>query len=257
LPADDIDEFFAKTLNGDYEDDAPWQAVSALRRIGSREVFNRAAEWCTSSDVLVRARGVDVLAQLGKTADHPSNTFPEHSYSIVSSVLKEERELLPLASAISALGHLDNALGVPLIARYRTHPSAEIRFRVACALGSFPNDPRSASTLLLLMEDVDEDVRDWATFGLGVLGDSDSTDVRDALIRRLGDPNDDVREEAIAGLGKRRDRRVLPSVLAALERPPVTVRIVEAAYQLLDMENSRKDWGPSAYAAALRERFGS
>jgi HEAT repeat protein len=109
----------------------------------------------------------------------------------------------------------------------------------------------------MLMEDADEDVRDWATFGLGVLGDSDSTDIRDALLRRLGDPNEDVREEAIAGLGKRQDQRVLPSLLAALERPPVTDRVIEGAYHLLEMENDRKGWGPGEYAAALRERFAS
>src|SRR5882724_9716798 len=96
--AEDIDELFAKTLIGDYEDDAPWQAVGALRRIGSREVFSRAAEWCKLKDPLARARGIDVLAQLGKTADHPSNSFPEEYYSIVSSLLQQERELRPLVS---------------------------------------------------------------------------------------------------------------------------------------------------------------
>ena len=256
MTAEDIDELFAKTLTGDYEDDAPWQAVSALRLMGSREVFSRAAVWCKSKDPLTRARGIDVLAQLGKTADRPTNSFPEESYAIVSSLLQQERDLRPLASAIAALGHLDNPLAIPLIAEYRPHPSAEIRFGVACALGSFPNDPRSAGTLLLLTEDADENVRDWATFGLGVLGDLDSTDIRDALFRRLGDPNEDVREEAMVGLGKRRDQRVLPSLIAVLERPPVTARVIEAAYQMLDMKNDREDWGTDEYAAALRERFG-
>jgi hypothetical protein len=45
----------------------------------------------------------------------------------------------------------------------------QIRFSVACALGSFPNDPLSVRTLLAMMEDADGDVRDWATFGVGVL----------------------------------------------------------------------------------------
>ncbi|HEV2177211.1 MAG TPA: HEAT repeat domain-containing protein [Terriglobia bacterium] len=250
-----IEELFAKTLIGDVDDDAPWEAVRELHRIGSREVFARAAEWCKSNDPLVRARGIDVLAQLGKTVNHPTNSFPEESYSIVTGLLHQERELRPLIAAIAALGHLDNPLAIPLITEYRTHPSADIRFHVACALGSFPNDPRSAGTLLVLAQDADEDVRDWATFGLGSLGDLDSPEIRDALFRRLSDSNEDVREEAIAGLGKRQDKRVLPALLAALERPPVTDRVVEAAYRMLNMENERKDWGASEYAAALRERF--
>jgi HEAT repeat protein len=205
---------------------------------------------------LVRARGIDVLAQLGKTFDHPSNSFPEESYSVVSSLIEHESELQPLASAIAALGHLDNPLAIPLIVRYRAHPSEEIRFRVAWALGCFPNDPRSVTTLLALMEDAEEDVRDWATFGLGNQGESDSSVIRDALFRRLGDSNEDVREEAIAGLAKRQDKRVLPALLAALERSAATNTVIEAACQLLEMENHRKDWDPRAYAAALQRRFG-
>jgi len=247
---------FAKTLTGDYEDDAPWAAVRELRRIGSRDVFTRAAEFCKSSDPLVRARGIDVLAQLGRTFDHPSNSFPEESYFVVSSLLEHECELQPLTSAIAALGHLDNPLAVPLIVRYQAHPSEEIRFRVAFALGSFPNDPRSVRTLLMLTEDADEDVRDWATFGLGSQSDSDSTDIRDVLIRRLEDLNEDVRDEAMAGLAKRQDQRVLPALLAAFERSPVTSVVIEAACHLLEMKNEPKGWGPGEYAVALRKRFG-
>ena len=52
---------------------------------------------------------------------------------------------------------------------------------MAFALGCFPNDPLSAETLLRLTQDTDEDVRDWATFGLGVLGNTDSDEIREVL----------------------------------------------------------------------------
>ena len=54
--------------------------------------------------------------------------------------------------------------------------------------------------LLRLTEDTDDDVRDWATFGLDVQGGADSAEIRDALFRKLTDRNADVREEAMAGL---------------------------------------------------------
>jgi HEAT repeat protein len=256
MAAGEIDELFAKTLTGDYEDELAWEAVHELRRIGSRQVFSLAADWCKSHDPMVRARGIDVLAQLGNTADHPNNSFPEESYSVVSAALQQAKDTRPMGAAIAALGHLDNPLAVPLIAGFRTHPSADIRFDVAFALGCFPNDPQSVSILLLLTEDPDEEVRDWATFGLGVQGDSDSDEVRDALLKRLNDSNEDVREEAMEALGKRHDQRVVPALLKALDTPPVTDRIIEAAYQILDMEHDREDWGTDEYAAALRERFG-
>src|SRR5258708_2182915 len=143
MSAQEINELFAETLLGDYDDDEPWEAVQALRRLGSRDVFEFASEWCTSPDPLKRTRGVDVLAQLGKTADHPSNRFPEEAYSIVVGLLDSEQDVQALNSEITALGHLENPLAIPLITQYRTNQSEDVRFSVAFALGSFPDDPRS------------------------------------------------------------------------------------------------------------------
>jgi HEAT repeat protein len=250
-----IDDLFACTLAGDYEDDAPWDAVRALRKLGTRDVFDTAATWCKSDDPLMRARGVDILAQLGKTVDHPVNSFPEEAYAIISELVQQEKDLRPLESAISALAHLESVAAVPLIAAFHRHPNADIRFSVACSLGSFPNDDLSVETLLLLMEDSDEDVRDWATFGLGVQGDQDSPAIRDALYRSLGDASEDVREEAMVGLGKRKDQRVLFSLLSAVDGPEIKVRVAEAASFLLGMESDPEDWGVEEYRTALKERF--
>src|SRR5205807_8023534 len=183
----EIDDLFTQTLSSDYDDDAPWQAVHALRLLGTLEVFERAVELCESDSPLARARGADILAQLGKTASHSTNSFPGESYSVVVRLLQQETEPLPLAAAIAALGHIDNPSAVPLIASFYSHPSSKVRFDVAFALGCFPNESRSVATLLELMQDTDEDVRDWATFGLGVLGDADSAEIRDALFRCLSD----------------------------------------------------------------------
>ena len=115
--------------------------TATLRRIGTREVFERAATWCKSVHALERARGADILSQLGKTAEHRSNMFPEESYAVVSQMLQQETEVQPLSSAIHALGHLNNPAAIPLLSSYRQHPVAEVRFALACALGSFANDP--------------------------------------------------------------------------------------------------------------------
>jgi len=250
-----IDELFAQALSGDYENDAAWEAVCALRRIGTRQIFERAADLCKSNDRVFRARGADVLGQLGKTADHRSNSFPEESYSVITELVQRETEPEPLAAGIAALGHLDNPLAVPLVTNFSAHPSSEVRFDVAFALGCFPNHPLSVETLLRLTQDADEDVRDWATFGLGVQGDADSDEIREALVRRLTDSDWDVREEAMVGLVKRKDQRVLPTLLTALERPNTTVRVIEAAYQMLGMDNEREGWKGTDYANALRQRF--
>jgi HEAT repeat protein len=250
-----IDELFAQALSGGYEDDEPWEAVHALRTIGTREIFERAAALCKSTDPLSRARGADVIAQLGKTVNHGSNAFPEESYSVIADLVQRETEPQPLAACIAALGHLDNPRAVPLIASFSSHPSRDVRSDVAFALGCFPNDPLSVETLLRLTQDSDKEVRDWATFALGVLGDADSDEIRAALVMRLTDSDENVREEAMVGLGKRKDRRVLSSLLIALERSDMTVRIIEAAYEMLGMDAEREDWEGADYAAALRQSF--
>ncbi|MGH9508809.1 MAG: HEAT repeat domain-containing protein [Terriglobales bacterium] len=255
MTARDIDELFAQTLSGGYEDEASWQAVHTLRLAGTREVFERAAEWCNSNDPLARARGVDVLAQLGRSADHPSNNFSEESYALITALLQRETVARPLASAIAALGHLDNPLAVPLIAPFCSHPDPEVRFDVAFALGCFPDEALSTATLLHLTQDKEANVRDWAIFGLGVLGDRDSPEIRDVLFRCMSDSDEDVREEAMVGLGKRKDQRVLSALLSALQQPAMTDRVIEAAYLMLGMQNERQDWQGADYAAALREQF--
>src|SRR5258708_4265784 len=126
-----IDELFAETLKGEYDDEAPWQAVHALQDIGSREVFNIASDWCRSDAPLKRARGADVLAQLGKTADHPENNFPEESFTVVAASAENEEHIQPLFSAIHAFGPPGDPRAIPLLVRYSTHSEAEIRFAVA------------------------------------------------------------------------------------------------------------------------------
>ncbi|HWF06531.1 MAG TPA: hypothetical protein VHA06_22770, partial [Candidatus Angelobacter sp.] len=118
MNTDEIDALFARTLLGSADDEEPWEAVKALRRLGTREVFKKAAEWCRSDNPLARARGADVLAQLGKIAGQSGNSFPEESYSAVTELVERETEFQPLHSGLFALGHLDNPLAVPLIVRF-------------------------------------------------------------------------------------------------------------------------------------------
>lgn len=249
-----IEELFRRTLMGDYEDEAPLDAVATLRRLGTREVFDFARSWCESDDPLKRARGLDVLAQLGKTVEHPSNSFPEEAYAVVAESARHEKDVRPLSSAIFALGHIENPAAVPLIASFRGHESAEIRFAVACALGCYPNDDLSIRDLLPLADDVDDDVRNWATFGIA-LGDRDSVAIRDVLYHRLSDENEEVREEAMIGLAKRKDARVLPALMAAVKGDQIKVRVAEAASLLLGMPSDPPDWGAKEYRVALEQRF--
>ena len=252
-----IAEWFEQTLLGDYEDDAAWEAISKLRQSGSREVFERAADWLRSDAPLKRARGANILCQLRKPSAALKSTAPpewlfrDESYALIAELLEREENPMVLDSAVSALGHLDNPAAIPLISRFQDHADEDVRFSAAFALGCFPNDEQSVCSLLKLCSDPDSDVRDWAVFGLGVQGDADFPEIRDTLLRCLDDADEDVREEAAVGLGKRNDQRVLPKLLAMLDEPDAGPRPTEAAAALLGLDREPEGWAPADFKAAL------
>ena len=92
-------------------------------------------------------------------------------------------------------------------------------------------------------------------FGLGVQGDADSPEIREALLRCLDDEDEGVREEAARGLGKRGDQRLLPKLLTMLDECDVKVRVAEAATELLGLARDPPEWGAADYKAALIEKF--
>jgi HEAT repeat protein len=258
MTTSEVQALFEQTLTGGYDDEAPLAAVSALRRDGSRDIFDHAAAWCLSDHPLKRARAADILCQLRRAsgaAAEPLWMFRDESYSLITKMLETERDAAVIDSAIHALGHLHNAEAIPRIPRYRDHAHEDVRFAVACALGSFPNDPDSVSGLLKLTSDADREVRDWAVFGLGVLGDTDSPEVREALLRCLDDPDVDVREEPAVGLGRRRDPRLLPKLMAMLDDGALKVRVAEGASALLGFEKDPPEWVAEDYKSALRSKF--
>jgi HEAT repeat protein len=246
---------FLTTLDGDYDDEAPWASVNALQQLGTREVLDSAARWLNSLDPLERPRGADVLAQLG-VGDGQPHAFPQEARDLLMALLRTESETRPTASAIIALGHIQDPHALPALLAFVSHENAEVRHATAFALGCFAEHRSTIPALLRLMSDPDADVRDWATFSLGVMGEADSDEIRDALLQRLDDDCGDVRQEAIAGLAKRRDRRVLPALIAALEPPQEATRVAtDAASAMLDWTQAPEGLRESDLVAALRARY--
>lgn len=257
----DVEEIFARAAVGGYEDGDAWAAVDTLRQNGSQEIFDYAAAWLESGEPLKRARAAAILCQLRRPGAptgatwRPEWVFREESCLLITKMMEHEVDPLVLDSAISALGHLGDPAAIPLILRYQDEPDSNVRFAVAFALGCFPHETRSVQGLLKLTWDNDAEVRDWAVFGLGVQGGADSVEIREALFRCLGDPDEDVREEAAVGLGKRRDRRLLAPLLKMLSSPELKIRIEEAAAALLELKEPPRAWSAADYRSALTQKF--
>jgi HEAT repeat protein len=181
------------------------------------------------------------------------NAYLDETYKIIGQLLTDEADLQPMRSAIFALGHVGNQLAVPLIVGFAAHPDCEVRYAVASALGSFPNDPESVEALLALSQDADADVRNWATFGFGVLGDLDTPVIRDALFLRIHDPFEPARLEAFMGLAMRKDARIVPMLVEILGQQVVNSGYIHAADELLGVVAGDGDaWSDAEYIEKLK-----
>ncbi|WP_433614321.1 HEAT repeat domain-containing protein [Dactylosporangium sp. CA-139114] len=176
---------------------------------------------------------------------HPRDV---HDFDPIDAVTSGSEDAEPTARSIAALlsspatsaAELADAVAwcyddaaLPLLLPLAHHPDAGVRRAVAQALpsvlGEAPPDD-TIHALILLSADRDNDVRDWACFALGTqLSELDSTTVRNALAARLDDPHDDTRCEALLGLARRRDTRVLPVLHERLARDNVYSLEIDAA----------------------------
>ncbi len=165
-----IDELFALTLLGNYDDDPAWDAVTKLHMNGSQSIFEKASAWCQSPEPLKRSRGADILCQLrdSKTAEQEQTQtfaapiFVAESFQIISRMIDKETDERALTSELYGLGHLGHDGCVPLLVPHATHHNEEIRYAVTWSLGTFPNDPLAIESLIKLSEDSDEEIRNWA-----------------------------------------------------------------------------------------------
>ncbi|TDR46474.1 HEAT repeat protein [Tahibacter aquaticus] len=114
--------------------------------------------------------------------------------------------------------------------RLSTHASDTVRWGVAFTLAGYAQ-PAAISTVLRLMADQDDDVRDYATWALGEMHEADTPEVRAALWRNIDDRNEHVCGEALKGLAARGDEDVIPHLISRL-KPDCRVFELHAAESL-------------------------
>lgn len=225
---------FARTLQGDEEDEGAWRAIWQLHLRGGEDVFQRAATWLQSSSPKERGRGANILAQL-----EFRNRTPERITrftDVLLPALAKEQDAAVLEAMAAALGHLGDPRSVPALLPLTAHPDAHVRFGVVMGLSGH-RDAQTLQALIHLSRDPDEIVREWATFTLGSQArEVDTPELREALMDRISETHPKIRGEALLGLALRKDARVLEPLRRVLaEGPEVTTLEVEAAQALEDV----------------------
>jgi HEAT repeat protein len=230
------EQLFGAAFEGDYDDDAPWNAVRVLRLRGTPEIFELAKGHAESEDGMACARALDVLAQLGAGKPDSERPYLSESISIALQHLEDKRPLV-VHSAAWALAHLRGDAATSALIALKRHPDSGVRLAVANGLGGCLQ-PEALETMIQLMDDDADDVRDWATFGLGSQCSQDSQEIRAALRKRLGDPFEDARDEALWGLAQRKDPSSLRLLLERLQSEQWKAGDEAAAEETLNLQGN-------------------
>ncbi len=223
-----VDELVAVALRGNLNERE--QALWALRYRATREVFETARKLSGDTDPHAKRLGVCILSQLGV----PDRVYADESTAILLQLIEQGEKDESLLEAICyGFGHLRATAGIEQLARLKNHQSSQIRVAVVNGLMCQTNQ-LAIKTLVEMTADTDAAVRNWATFALGSMVDINAPSVNDALLHRLEDPVDDIGEEALLGLARRRDGRILSHLQKKLSSNSVSDHSVEAAKELGD-----------------------
>jgi HEAT repeat protein len=203
LPDRGLDEVLAAARREWRDRDDEWQPhVCALAARGDAETLAAMRTLAADEDPELRELAAYVLGQLGTTVP----ALPAEQEAALREMAAREQDPNVLSAIICAFGHLGAPAGQDWLLAQRSHPDAYVREAVAFALGGRSGEDTLAA-LIELSADEDPKVRDWATFALGTLAESDHPALRDALAARLDDPDEDTRLEAVHGLALRGDDR--------------------------------------------------
>lgn len=225
------------------DDDTYWGAVWELHRRASREVLDAATALCRAADPARRCLGVDILALPGCSG----------CSAVLLEMLEQEKDVRVLANVAFTCGHVADDTLIGGLVKLKRHPAARVRQGVAFGLSAFTDAGyrRPIRSLILLSRDECADVRDWATFALAQLIQSNTREIRDALAARLTDVDEGIRAEALWGLAVRRDPRVVEGLIRELQAPDSA----EGRMRYLVIEAAAETAEPALYPflQAIRE----
>jgi hypothetical protein len=209
------DELIELALSKDADRDAEdyWKPIGVLQHrlptiLEKIQIFGK------NSEEKYRDLAATILGQ-----GHVGNKFSSETCAkILLQMLEVEQSNHVLSSIIFALGHLHSPSAVAPLVKFSSHPDALIRHAVVSSLCGY-EDNAAIEAMITASGDVDRDVRNWATFGLGSQIDWDTPEIREPLCKRLYESDDEIRGEALVGLARRGDFRAAAALLAEINRP--------------------------------------
>jgi len=202
-------------LKAYYEEDENifMEYIHILRLRGNKEVFQQTKKLAYSKDSIYREIAASILSQFG----YKTKLYKGESVHLLGKLLNDKNEDV-VATAIYGFGHRKCTRYADKLSSYISYQSLQIKEALSFALGGY-EDSKSINTLIQLMTDKSDDVRDWATFSLAQINETNTQIVRDALFKNINDDVLDIRGEALLGLALRKDERVKDIIIEDLHKP--------------------------------------
>lgn len=200
------------------KDTAPLALVHYRR---GAEELQLGLDYSRSQDADDRIVGADILAQLGWS----DQTYLRESVTRLIEML-DDPESSVISSAAVALGHRRDPIAIPHLLKLAAHPDAGVRHGLVFGLCGH-EDADAIRTLISLAQDEDFDVRNWAVFALGSQIDTDTPEIRQALMhasttrtpKSVAKPSSDSRSEVIPASGRLSSMSSPLTMTSAIWRP--------------------------------------
>jgi HEAT repeat protein len=206
------EKLFSNLINKNLEEDDYWENIRELRTRPSNNVYEKSYELATSKNLNHKSVGILILAQLGfNPRFNESKTI-----SLFFNLLDSNQENEILENILYSIGHNNSNLTqeqINILSKFYNHEVIKVREALVSTLLAV-NNP--IEVLIHLSQDSEDQIRDWATFGIGSQLDNTSPEILEALWKRTKDSNDEVRAEAIVGLVNRKVPEVKKIILNIL-----------------------------------------
>ncbi len=195
-----------------------WDIIHELRTRGSDVELEFCKKLVKSANFIERIIGADIL---GSLAWQDKQKYYDYAMKTLIELL-DDKHAHVISSACFSLGHRANSEDIqalPKLIALANHENHYVREGVTFALTT-KEHPQAIETLIKLCDDVDVDVRDWATFAIGSQIEqieTDTPEIRAVLKRKLHDEDFNVRGEALIGLAERQDNSILDNVKQELQ----------------------------------------
>ncbi len=201
--------------NNYYTNKYRWENVHILRRRPSNKLFLICKALTESENSEKRILGINILAQMGLT----KRPYLNETLEIYFNLLDIEKDSYVLMSLLYGIGHNNNELNKTQIEKLCSFSKTTddlINEGLLHAVGFIKNS-KAIDILINFTEHKYSYMRDWATFYLGQ-SDSNSKKIKEALWKRINDKDENTKFEAIFGLAKRKDERIVEIIIKELKK---------------------------------------